>query len=213
MIEVFDYFKRLFNLNNFRLYMIGSSSRDYLLNKEILDFDFVTDATPDKVLSFLKCDESFKKFGILKTKYLGNHIDIATLRKEENYFDFRHPSKLTFVKTIKEDFIRRDFTINAIYIDENYNVIDPSNLGITDLKEKKLRFIGDPLTRIKEDPIRILRALRFVKEYNLKVDELTKKIIKENFSLINNLNENKVKEEKRKYYFVSKGEDYNLNDW
>ena len=69
MDVVFDYLKQIFNQNGYRLYMIGSTSRDYLLKREIKDYDFVSDATPDEILKFLDCDKTFKKFGTLKYKY------------------------------------------------------------------------------------------------------------------------------------------------
>ncbi len=197
MNEIFDHFKVIFNNAGFRLYMIGSSSRDYLLNKEIKDYDFVTDATPSEVVKFLDVSKTFSKFGVCQTKYLNKHIDLVTLRKEYDYKDFRHPSKIEFIKDINIDYLRRDFTINAIYIDENYNIIDPSN-GYKDLMDKKLRFIKDPLISINEDPLRILRCYRFIKEYDLKIDENVLKILKDNEYLLEKLNKDKIKEEERK---------------
>ncbi len=197
MNEIFDYFKNIFNKNGFRLYMIGSSSRDYLLNREINDYDFVTDALPNEVSKFLNVTNTFSKYGVCQCKYKDKHIDIVTLRKEYDYKDFRHPSKIEFIKDINEDYLRRDFTINAIYIDENYNIIDPSK-GYSDLINKRLRFIKDPLTSIKEDPLRILRCYRFVKEYNLNIDENVLKILKDNEYLLEKLNKDKIKEEERK---------------
>lgn len=197
MNEVFDYFSNLFYKNNFSLYMIGSTSRDYLLGNDIKDYDFVTDATPEEISNFLKCDMSFSKYGVVKVKYFDKSIDIATLRKESNYKDSRHPSEIVFIKDINVDYLRRDFTINAIYIDKDYNIIDPSN-GVVDLKNRVLRFIKDPLTSINEDPLRILRAYRFIKEYNLKTSEETLKILENNYHLVNKLNVQKVIEEERK---------------
>ena len=129
MDKIFDYLKTIFNKNGFRLYMIGSTSRDYLLNKEIKDYDFVTDAKPAEIIKFLDCDQTFSKFGCVKYKYENNSIDIVTLRKESNYKDSRHPEKIEFIKDIKEDYKRRDLTINAIYIDENYEILDISKEG------------------------------------------------------------------------------------
>ena len=198
MNEIFDYLKSIFKENGFRLYMIGSCSRDFLLNRQIKDYDFVTDATPNDISKFLKVDQTFAKFGTVKFKFQGELIDIVTLRKEENYLDYRHPSKITFIKDINVDYLRRDFTINAIYIDESYKILDPSKQGIKDLNDKILRFIGDPLERIKEDPLRILRAYRFIKKYNLSCDEFTYKILKENRYLLNELNKDKILQEIKK---------------
>lgn len=187
--------------------MIGSSSRDYLLNREIKDFDFVSDATPNEAIKFLdnnKLDLSFIKFGVIKYKYDNDiKIDIVTLRKEAGYADFRHPINIEFSKDIYVDYLRRDFTINAIYIDEKYNVIDPTNKGIEDLNNKILRAIGDPLIRFNEDPLRILRGYRFQKEYDLTIERNTLIGMINNQDLIKNLNEYKLEEEKKKYMKIS----------
>lgn len=198
MVQIFEELKTLFNKNGYRLYMIGSTSRDYLLNNEIKDFDFVTDATPIEIASFLKVNMHFSKYGVVSLKKEGKHIDIATLREEAKYLDSRHPDKIIFIKDADIDYKRRDLTINAIYIDEDYKILPISQKGYEDLKNKKLNFIGDPLVRIKEDPLRILRAIRFIKEYNLTVNEEVKKILKDNFYLLDKINKDKINEEKRK---------------
>lgn len=208
MNEIFEYLKKIFNEHNFHLYMIGSTSRDFLMKREIEDYDFVTDATPDEVLSFLDCNATYKKFGTLSLKVNNKHCDIVTLRKESGYLDSRHPSKIEFIKDINEDYKRRDFTINAIYIDEDYKVKDVSKDGVNDLNNKILRFIGDPTKRIKEDPLRILRAKRFIVEYGLTPEKETLKALKENKDLISTIKEGKIIEEKRKFDKISKGENY-----
>ena len=208
MNEIFEYLKKIFNEHNFHLYMIGSTSRDFLMKREIEDYDFVTDATPDEVLSFLDCNTTYKKFGTLSLKVNDKHCDIVTLRKESGYLDLRHPSKIEFIKDINEDYKRRDFTINAIYIDEDYKVKDVSKDGVNDLNNKILRFIGDPTKRIKEDPLRILRAKRFIVEYGLTPEKETLKALKENKDLISTIKEGKIIEEKRKFDKISKGENY-----
>lgn len=208
MNEIFEYLKKIFNEHNFHLYMIGSTSRDFLMKREIEDYDFVTDATPDEVLSFLDCNTTYKKFGTLSLKVNDKHCDIVTLRKESGYLDLRHPSKIEFIKDINEDYKRRDFTINAIYIDEDYKVRDVSKDGVNDLNNKILRFIGDPTKRIKEDPLRILRAKRFIVEYGLTPEKETLKALKENKDLISTIKEGKIIEEKRKFDKISKGENY-----
>ena len=196
--EIFTKLAKLFNSHGYRLYMIGGTTRDYLLGLEVLDYDFVSDATPDGMKSFLKdANYHFEKYGSVKVKVDGVHIDITTLRKESEYLDSRHPSKITYVKEIEKDYIRRDFTINAIYIDENFNVIDPSN-GLVDLKNKLIRFIGNPTKRIEEDPLRILRAERFAKKLNFKIEEESALAIEKNRHLLAKLNPEKIKEEERK---------------
>ena len=102
--EIFIKLAKLFNENGFRLYLIGGTTRDFLLDKEVLDYDFVSDATPDDMKKFLlDANYHFEKFGTVKTKVDGVHVDITTLRREGEYNDRRHPSKIEYVKDIKED--------------------------------------------------------------------------------------------------------------
>ena len=197
-IEAFDFLKDVFSKNGFRLYVVGGTVRDFLLGKEITDLDFVTDATPEEEMKFIpEADFTFKKFGAVRYPYKGKHIDITTLRQEGEYNDSRHPSKVTFVKDPKLDYVRRDFTINAMYLDEEYKVIDFSS-GQEDLKKKLIRFIGDPVKRIEEDPLRIARAERFAKSLGFEIEEKTLQAIKDKRDLLEKLNPEKLKEEKRK---------------
>ena len=197
-IEAFDFLKDLFRKNGFRLYVVGGTVRDFLLGKEITDLDFVTDATPEDEMKFIsEADFTFKKFGAVRYPYKGKHIDITTLRQEGEYNDSRHPSKVAFVKDPKLDYVRRDFTINAMYLDEEYNVIDFST-GQEDLKKKLIRFIGDPHKRIEEDPLRIARAERFAKTLGFEIEEETLKAINDKRDLLGKLNPEKLKEEQKK---------------
>ena len=196
--KLFDKVAILFNNNGHRLYMVGGATRDYLLERPILDYDFVTDATPDEMRSFLKdADFTFARFGTVGLKVNGIKVDITTLRVEGDYTDYRHPSKVIFVRTPKEDYVRRDFTINALYVDEEYNILDYCG-GLIDLNNKIIKFIGDPVIRIKEDPLRILRAERFAKKLGFDFDPETKKAIDDNRHLIDELNPQKVQAELEK---------------
>lgn len=196
--NVFDSVALIFNRHGYRLYMVGGATRDYLLDRPILDYDFVTDATPEEMKAFLPdADYTFSKFGTVRIKVNHVKVDITTLRIEEGYIDFRHPSKVVFTKDIKKDYVRRDFTINAIYMDEEYNIIDYCG-GLNDLNNKLIRFIGDPDKRIKEDPLRILRAERFEKKLGFKIEDETFKAIERNRHLIEELNPQKVQAELKK---------------
>ena len=196
--EIFSKLAKLFNENGYRLYMIGGTTRDYLLNKEVFDYDFVSDATPEDMEKFLTdANYHFAKFGSVRTKVDGVHVDITTLRIEGAYIDYRHPSEIRYVKEIKQDYVRRDFTINAIYMDENYQIIDPSN-GCEDLKSGIIRFIGDPVKRIQEDPLRILRAERFAEKLNFVIEPKSLEAIKNYRHLLDKINPDKIREEQRK---------------
>lgn len=195
---MFEYLSKVFKENGFSIFAVGGTVRDELLGLEVFDFDFTTDATPEEMLKFLpNADPVFAKFGCIKYKGQGFKADITTFRTEENYKDYRHPAKVTFVRTLEEDYKRRDFTINAIYKDFEGNIFDPSN-GLKDLKNKIIRFIGDPETRIKEDPLRILRARRFANALGFEIEENSAKAMAKLEYLLSKLNPEKVRAEAKK---------------
>jgi len=193
--EIFTKYAQLFASNGYRLYMIGGTSRDFLLKIHYDDYDFVTDATPDEEKSFLPHAEyAFAKFGSVQVREGKLKIDITTLRKEEAYLDHRHPTKIEFIKDPKVDCLRRDFTINAIYIDEAGHILDYVG-GVKDLENRLIRFIGEPKKRIEEDPLRILRAERFAKKLGFSLEPKTKQAIEEMHPLVASINPAKVKME------------------
>ncbi len=197
-IKLFQELADLFESHDFLLYMVGGTVRDYLLNKELTDMDLVTDATPSEMKEFLSnADYTFEKYGSVKLNYQGVKFDITTLRKEEGYSDFRHPNKICFTKSIKEDVFRRDITINALYMDKDLKVIDLVG-GEKDIEKRIIRMIGNPLKRIEEDPLRIVRIYRFELETDFKIEEELNKVLEENFSKVGLLNKDKIVQELRK---------------
>ena len=197
--ELFKYLDETFKANGFVIFEVGGSVRDELLNLEVFDFDFATNATPEEMMKFLPdVNDTFAKYGCIKYKGVHGRAEITTFRVEEDYDDFRHPRTIRFVKSFNEDYKRRDFTINAIYKDINGKIYDPSN-GVDDLKNKIIRFIGDPIKRIKEDPLRIVRAKRFSSKLGFKIEEKSQKAIDELSYLLKKINPQKIKEEERKF--------------
>ena len=197
-LPLFDEFAAKFADKGHVLYMVGGTSRDLLLGLEVRDFDFVSDATPEETLAILgEGDKTFAKYGTITLKREDGPIDFMTFREEGEYGDSRHPSLIRFVKDMAIDAKRRDFTINALYIDPSYRVHDFYG-GQEDLKNKLIRFIGDPETRIKEDPLRILRAKRFASRLGFALEEQTAKAIEANLGLLEKLNPEKVKMEAKK---------------
>ena len=188
-----------FNRHGYELYLVGGTVRDYLLNEPLTDMDAVSEATPEEIMAFLPdVDATFKRFGSLKYKKSdGLKFDITTLRKESSYEDSRHPSKIIFVKDLKEDYLRRDFTVNALYMNKDLKVIDYCN-GQEDLKNNILRMVGNPDIRIKEDPLRILRAIRFHLMHHLDIEESLLKAMHDNFDLLRNITDAKIRSELNK---------------
>ena len=206
-IKEFQQLAQLFKSHGFNLFLVGGTVRDYLLDKELDDMDAVSDATPIQIVSFLpNVDTTFAHLGSLKYKNEnGLKFDITTLREESGYLDSRHPSNIKFVKDLKVDYLRRDFTINALYMDADLNIIDYSG-GQVDLSNRLLRMIGDPDKRLKEDPLRILRAIRFALMFNLKIEPTLYEAMQDRFYLLSNITDAKIRSEIDKI----KEEDVNL---
>lgn len=197
-VRLFDELADLFAKYDHQLWMIGGTSRDLLLGLPVKDYDFATDATPDEMKVFLPdANYRFAAFGSVLLRYQGVHVDITTLRVEGAYGDFRHPGKIRFVRSIKEDHRRRDLTINALYIDRNYEIHDFTS-GLKDLEDGIIRFIGDPEQRIKEDPLRILRAERFQKRLGFTYAPETEAALSKLHHLVQELSPGKIEEERRK---------------
>ena len=196
--EIFLRLSSLYAEHGHRLFLIGGTSRDLLLGINPSDIDLVTDATPEEEKAFLPdLEMTFARFGSVHLKTEAGDIDITTMRRESGYKDSRHPSKIEFIRDLKEDSLRRDFTINALYIDCQGNVSDYHG-GLEDLKNRLIRFIGDPATRIQEDPLRILRAERFAKRLSFQIEENTQKAMEEHRDLLRLLNPEKIAMEMKK---------------
>ena len=147
----------------YQVYVVGGAVRDYLRGENPTDWDLATNARPEQVEAlFPKTIPTGKQFGTITVVVGENFYEVTTFRKEGRYSDKRHPDEVVYTETIVDDLERRDFTINAIAYDPiNQEYVDPFN-GFSDLKRKLLRTVGDPSERFAEDPLRILRLLRFV---------------------------------------------------
>lgn len=179
-------------------YFVGGAVRNILLNKKIIDVDVATSALPAQVCALLKSHNyivttKFENMGIIIAENGKETIEIATFRKEE-YAGSRFP-KVSFTGSIKLDSKRRDFTANAIYYQPITKELLDFHGGITDLFNGDLRFIGKPLVRIKEDPLRIIRALKFSAVYNLKLSEKDSEIIFNNLNLLKKVSKNRLQKE------------------
>lgn len=176
----------IFKSNNKKLYLVGGFVRDYVMGSSPKDYDLCTDALPDEIIRILKdyqLDQRGKKFGVVVVfgKNLPKEgVEIATFRKDLTYG--RHPEIKVGV-SINDDVNRRDMTISGLFYDLDTNKIVDLVGGIDDIKNGVIRMIGDPIERIKEDQLRVLRVARFAARYGFKIDPLTKKAIIENADL------------------------------
>ncbi len=197
-LEAFIKLANLFESQGYHLYLVGGSVRDYLLGLDLSDMDVVTDATPEQEKEFLDGGEyTFEKYGSIRFLFDGVKFDITTLRQETGYKDSRHPTEVVFTDKLEVDVYRRDITINALYLSKDLNVIDLVN-GQKDLNNKIIRMIGDPDKRFNEDPLRILRVLRFQIDFGFEIEKNTYESLKNNISLVDLLNPEKVKQEVNK---------------
>ena len=164
----------------FSAYYVGGCVRDLLREKNSSDIDIATNATLGEIKKL------FPNAAIIGEAFsvaLVHKIEVATFRQDGPYSDFRHPDFVKIVPTVEEDLSRRDFTINAIAMDINGNLVDPFN-GKTDLKNKVVRFVGKPKERLFEDPIRALRACRFAALINGKIENESREVILKNHNLL-----------------------------
>ena len=198
-IIAFQQLADLFDKHGYRLLLVGGTVRDYLLGLPLEDMDAVSDATPEEIISFLpNVDQTFARLGSLKYKDEdGIKFDITTLRRESGYTDSRHPNKVIFVKEPEDDYPRRDFTVNAMYMDKDLKIYDFCN-GQKDLKNRVLRMVGNPDQRLKEDPLRILRAIRFHLMFNLKIEKNLLEAMRDRFYLLENITDAKIRSELNK---------------
>ena len=163
----------------FQTLVAGGAVRDFLLKRPVSDIDLVTQATPDQVEKlFEKTVMVGRQFGVSRVVLDDHDIEVATFRRDGAYRDGRRPESVEF-SSVKEDARRRDFTINALFYDlDNGEIIDYVG-GKQDLKEKRIRCVGDPRRRFHEDKLRILRTLRFHAQLGFSIEEQTFKAIGE----------------------------------
>jgi poly(A) polymerase len=172
--------KVLYRLKNagYQAYLVGGSVRDLLLGREPKDFDVATDALPEEVRRvFRNCRLIGRRFRLAHVHFGPEIIEVATFRgvNEDADSDERETHKGMVLRdnvygSIEEDALRRDFTVNALYYNiEDFSVVDYTG-GMEDLKAGVLRLLGDPGVRYREDPVRMLRAVRFAAKLGFKID-------------------------------------------
>lgn len=183
-------------------YLIGGSSREYLLRKDFSDIDICSASIPkinkDAMNNYELVNEDGIYYGVLKYVIDSKEVEITSLRKEGEYIKNRRPCKVEFINSLEVDSLRRDFTINAIYIDYEGNIKDFYK-GIDDLNNRIIKMIGDPLKRINEDALRILRAIRLSEKLGFIIEDNLKEIILKNYELVYSLNKNTLKKEINKF--------------
>lgn len=165
------------NRNGYEAYIVGGAVRNSIIGLPVHDWDICTNASPEDVCKLFRS----KGFRVVETglqhgtvtvmvNYCG--YEITTYRTDGKYTDSRHPDSVKFVGSIYEDLARRDFTMNAIAYNDDDGLIDPFN-GLKDIENKIIRCVGTPVDRFTEDPLRIMRAVRFAAQLGFHIENYT----------------------------------------
>lgn len=180
----------------FEAFIAGGAVRDALLKRPIGDMDIATSAKPDQVEKlFAKTIPTGKKHGTITVRLNKMNFEVTTFRAEGQYLDYRRPGRVKFIKNPESDAQRRDFTINALFYDaEKRQVIDYVG-GLADLSSRKIKLVGKSENRIKEDALRMMRAVRLVMALDFELDRDTRKAISHNAKLITKISAERIKQE------------------
>jgi poly(A) polymerase len=191
----------VFRSHGEELFLVGGAVRDRLLGQSDLDLDFATSALPDKTASLLatlgigqpyRVGEKFGTIGIRVGRHL---VEITTYRSEEQYAPGSRKPEVRFGRSLLEDLSRRDFTINAIAQDPLSNeIVDPLG-GSHDLSAGLIRAVGNPAHRFREDPLRLLRAVRFASRLGFDIEGRTWQAIRASAPALETISRERIRDE------------------
>lgn len=167
----------ILNKNGYESYVVGGAVRDSIIGLPVHDWDICTNATPDIVCKLFRSKgfcvvETGIQHGTVTVMVNCRGYEITTYRTDGKYTDGRHPDSVEFVSSIKDDLSRRDFTMNAIAYNYDDWFIDPFG-GIKDIENKVIKCVGKSEDRFKEDPLRIMRAVRFAAQLGFHIETHT----------------------------------------
>lgn len=195
----------------FEAYLVGGSVRDLLLGKVPKDFDVATSATPEEVQDvFPRCRLIGRRFRLAHVRKAGALIEVATFRGSSAEGDSRDTPEGRILRdnvfgTVEEDALRRDFTINALFLDPVSGEIRDYVGGYRDLQERRLRLIGDPDVRYREDAVRLLRAARFVAKLGVEPEESNAEPLRQLAPLLEDIPPARLFEEVCKLFLTGHG--------
>ena len=186
--------------NSYEAYIVGGFVRDYVMGIKSNDVDITTNARPkDLIKIFPNANIDNEVYGSV-TVYLNNiRFEITTYRDDGNYLDNRHPDTINYVNDLKTDLKRRDFTINTICMDKAGNIVDLLSCR-SDIDNKIIKTVINPLESFKIDSLRILRAIRFATTLDFELDKEVKEAIIQSKYLLKDLSINRKKEELEKIF-------------
>lgn len=190
-----DILKKINSLG-YEAYLVGGCVRDQMLGIEPHDYDIATNMPMHMIKTYFHVVPVGEQYGILVIIEGGYQFEIAQFRGEVYREKSRKP-EVTFGKTLKEDVSRRDFTINAMAMDKSGNII-ADKIYLRDLKKRVIRFVGEPSTRILEDPLRIMRGVRFAVRYKAKIEKKTLLAMKNHIESLNDIPAERIQDELNK---------------
>lgn len=200
MLNIAKQVLNMINSNGYQAYIVGGFVRDYLLGIESNDIDITTSATPKQLQEiFQDIDLTSEEYGSVTLMIHKIRFEITTFRKEIQYIDNRRPLEIEYIDDLYQDLQRRDFTINTICMDKSLEIIDPLN-GKRDLEQGIIKTVGDANKKLREDSLRILRAIRFSTNLGFRLSSDVELAIKENKHLLKNLSYNRKKQELDKIF-------------
>jgi len=188
----------------FTAYLAGGCVRDILLGNNPKDYDIATDARPEQVESLFPGSETTgKSFAVTRASLGGIFFEIATFRMDHTYTDGRRPDSVSFADP-ETDAARRDFTINAVFLDPTCNKIHDFTGGIRDLEARIIKCVGAPDKRFEEDHLRMMRAVRFAGSLNFHIEPATYKAIRGKAEKMAAISPERIREELTRTLMESK---------
>lgn len=184
----------------FEAYLVGGCVRDLLLKRTPKDWDIATNATPEEIQKVFPDSFYENDFGTVGVKRETEDetlkvIEVTPYRTEDQYSDKRRPDAVIFGQSLEEDLARRDFTVNAIALDDSKGQIIDSYGGLKDIKDKVLRTVRNPEERFEEDALRLMRAVRLVAELGFALDNDTAGAIKAKASNLTHVSRERIRDE------------------
>lgn len=183
--------------HGFEAYVVGGCVRDSIMGITPHDWDICTSALPEQIIevfSDMKVIPTGLKHGTVTVVIAGSEFEVTTYRTDGEYTDNRHPEAVEFVKDLKLDLMRRDFTINALAYNHKSGIIDYFN-GVEDIHNKVIRCVGNPNDRFSEDALRIMRAIRFATRFGFEIEQETRKALFIHQSLLRNISAERINSE------------------
>lgn len=186
--------------HGYKAYIVGGFPRNLYLGLKSFDIDICTNATPKDIQAIFSDSQiNNDHYGSVSFLYHKVRYEVTTFRKDISYVDHRKPLRIQYIDDLKQDLKRRDFTVNTLCIDSSGDMLDLLDVR-KDLDNRLIKMVGNPRTRLKEDALRILRAVRFATTLDFDIDPKLKKYIKKDGHLVKKLSSFRKKEELDKIF-------------